>query len=778
MRNLLAASASIAALFLAACGQPADNKAADTKPAAPATPAHANVDSKRLLAADDNPGQWMTTGRTYGEQRFSPLTKITADNVKQLGLAWFGDFDTRRGQESTPIVVDGTLYVTTAWSKVYAYDAKTGKELWKYDPQVPGEWGVNACCDVVNRGVAAWNGKVYLGTLDGRLIALDAGTGKPVWSVQTTDKDKAYSITGAPRVAKGKVFIGQAGSEFSQRGYLSAYDAETGKMLWRWFIVPGNPKDGFENKQMELAAKTWGGEWWKTGGGGGPWDAITYDPDTDFVIVGTGNGAPWPAEIRSPGNNDNLYLASMVALKADTGEYVWHYQMTPHESWDYDGTQQITVADLDINGTKRHVAMQASKNGFFYVVDAKTGELISAEPFIPGVNWATSVDLKTGKPNFNPAARYDATGKGFFVVPAPGGAHSWHPMSFDPQTGLVYIPAMIGNYPMVATREDDNPMGQKLSISMTKGFAMYDAPGAPKRVNSGMLLAWDPVKQKEVWSVKFEGGRGGGTMSTASGLVFQGNSKNQEFAAYRADNGEKLWSMPTQTGIVAGAVTYEVDGEQYVAVVAGSRQGGNYYAPNYSRVLAFKLGGTAQLPAATQPPPQVLNPPPAFGTKEQLAHGADTYNRFCGTCHGTDGQSRGMFPDLRYSAALNGADVFNSIVMEGALTANGMVSFKKALKQEDVDAIRAYMVSRAIDAKKNGPGGGFPGQQRGNGAPSPSAPSLKPKPEAGSVRRTAAVILCRRGGGSIQRRSRDTRAHPWPDCRRGLPRSHGPCRTR
>ncbi|HEV7714287.1 MAG TPA: PQQ-dependent dehydrogenase, methanol/ethanol family [Steroidobacteraceae bacterium] len=693
------------ALLLAACGQ-----ASDTKPIAvtaqPELPRRfAAVDDKRLLAADENPGQWMSHGRTYGEQRFSPLTKINIGNVATLGLAWYGDFDTRRGQESTPIIVDGAIYVTTAWSKVYAYDAKTGKPLWKYDPQVPGEWGVNACCDVVNRGVAAWNGNVYLGTLDGRLVALDAGTGEVVWQVQTTDKNKAYSITGAPRIAKGKVFIGQAGAEFSQRGYISAYDAETGKLDWRWYIVPGNPKDGFENKQMELAAKTWGGEWWKTGGGGSPWDAIVYDPTTDNILIGTGNGAPWPAEIRSPGNNDNLYLASIVALKADTGEYAWHYQMTPHESWDYDGTQQITVADLEIHGKKRHVAMQASKNGHFYVLDAGTGELLSAKAFIPGVNWTSGINLETGRPNFNPKARYDRTNKGFIVVPTPGGAHSWHPMSFDPQTGLVYIPAMYGNYPMVATHEDDNPIGQKLSISMTKGFAMYDQPGAPKRANGGFLLAWDPVNQKEVWRVSFENGRGGGTLSTAGGLVFQGNSKNQEFAAYRADNGEKLWSMPTQAGIVAGAASYEVDGEQFVAVAAGARLGGNYYAPNHSRLLVFRLGGTAQLPPANEAPPQVLNPPEAFGTPEVVKHGAETYNRFCGTCHGTDGQSRGMFPDLRYSATLNSADVFHSIVIDGALTANGMVSFKKALTEEDVNSIRAYIVSRAIDAKKNGPGG-------------------------------------------------------------------------
>ena len=697
-----------AALALPACEKLDDSVSAGAVRAVnpAAKPTHANVDEARLLAADENPGQWMSTGRDYNEQRFSPLTKINDKNVKQLGLAWFGEFDTRRGQESTPLVIDGVLYVTTAWSKIYAYDAKSGKELWQFDPQVPGEWGVKTCCDVVNRGVAAWNGKVYLGTIDGRLIAVDAKSGEKVWSTQTTPRDEAYSITGAPRVAKGKVFIGQAGSEFEQRGFLSAYDAETGRLLWKWWIVPGNPALGFEQPELEAAAKTWKGEWWKTGGGGSPWDGITYDPVTNYVIFGTGNGAPWPQTLRSPGgmeNNQNLFLSSLVALDAGTGKYVWHYQMTPNESWDYDGTQQITLADLEINGEKRHVAMQASKNGHFYIVEAKTGRLLSANAFVPNINWVKHIDRATGVAAVNPEAMYTET-KGFFVIPGPSGAHSWHPMSYNPITGLVYIPTMYGNYPLIASRDDDNPMGQKLAISMRKGLAMYDEHGA-KRINNGYLLAWDPLQGKEAWRVSFETGRGGGTMTTAGNLVFQGNSWFEEFVAYRANTGEKLWSMPAQAGVVAGPVTYEVDGEQYVAVTVGSRAGtgGNYYSPNGSRILAFKLGGTDRLPAAAPPVPQVLNPPPRFGTPEMLVKGADAYNRFCGTCHGTEGESRGMFPDLRYSAALNSAEVFNSIVVDGALTANGMVSFERALTQEQVDSIRAYVVSLAIEAQRSPP---------------------------------------------------------------------------
>ncbi len=694
-------------MLSAACTQKSGSTSTQTPQAVsqPAPAGHfAAVDGARLLAADApaNAGQWMSYGRDYAEQRFSPLSDINTQTVKNLGLAWFADFDTHRGQESTPLAIDGTIYVTTAWSKVYAFEAATGRQLWEFDPKVPGEWAVNACCDVVNRGVAAWEGKLYLGTIDGRLIAIDAASGKPVWETQVTDKGKPYSITGAPRIAAGRVFIGEAGSEFSQRGFMSAYDARTGKLDWRWYIVPGNPKDGFENKQMELAAKTWGGQWWKTGGGGGPWDGLAYDPVTNYILIGTGNGAPWPAQIRSPDNNDNLFLSSMVALKADTGEYVWHYQMTPHDSWDYDETQQITITDLMLQGRRRHVAMQASKNGFFYILDATDGTLLSAQPFVKGVNWASGIDMKTGRPRINPAARYDATGKGFIQVPGFSGGHNWQPMSYSPLSGLVYIPAMEFSYPFVATHSDDNPMGQKLSISFAAGAALAREPNA-LHLNKGFLLAWDPVNAKEVWRVPFEDGRSGGALATAGGLVFAGNSKSEEFAAYRADTGERLWGQDAQTGVLAGPATFTVNGQQYVAVVAGARLSGNYWAPNYSRLLVYKLGGTAQLPPAAPVAEPVLNPPPPFGTPEAIAHGQQLYGRFCGTCHGSEGFSRGMFPDLRYAGAISSAAAFKAIVIDGALTANGMVSFAKALQPGDEEAIRAYLVSAAIELKKNPP---------------------------------------------------------------------------
>ncbi len=699
-----------AVLALVACAPKVATPPVVDNPVGP----RAQVDEARMQAVNEaaNVGQWLSHGRDYSEQRFSPLTTVSAQNVGQLGLAWFADFDTRRGQESTPLVIDGSLYVTTAWSKVYAFDAKSGKLLWKYDPKVPGEWAVNACCDVVNRGVAAWQGKLYLATVDARLIALDAATGKVIWDVLTIDPGKPYAITGAPRVAKGKVLIGQGGSEFSQRGYVSAYDAQTGKLDWRWYVVPGNPANGFETPELAAAAKTWNGQWWKTGGGGAPWDSIIYDPETNYVLVGTGNGAPWPAAIRSPGDGDQLYLSSIVALDLDTGKYVWHYQASPNESWDYDNTSQMMTANLDIGGQKHHVVMQAPKNGFFYVLDAKSGKLLSAEPYVQGITWAKGIDKKTGRPIVNPEDNYGKTGKGALVSPYYGGAHNWVPISFSPATGLVYIPVTQSSYAYVATHEDDNPMGQKLSISFKGNQDMMSRIKTPP-VSLGYLVAWDPVAQKERWRapVAGEAGRSGGTLATAAGLVFAGNSNN-EFAAYRADTGEKLWRTDTQTGTLAGPVTYEVDGEQYVAVVGGFRQTGSYYAPNYSRLLVYKLGATNKLPPEVPFPAQPLNPPAAFGTPDTLSHGQEVYGRFCSTCHGSDGLSRGMFPDLRYSGALGSASAFKAIVIDGALTQNGMVSFAKGISAADAEAVRAYVVSRAIEAK--------------NSAPPPAAPPSPP----------------------------------------------------
>jgi len=664
------------------------------------------VDEQRLLAADSpaNAGEWMSYGRDYNEQRYSPLKQIDADNVARLGLAWYADLAERGGSyETTPIVVDGEIFITTPWSKVYAFDAKSGEQLWKYDPKVPGEYAVKLCCGIVNRGVAVWMGKVIWGTLDGRLIAVDAKTGKKIWEIQATDPKKWLSITGAPRIADGRIFIGEAGSEFEERGYLAAYSADTGKQLWRWWAVPGDPSKGFEQPELEWAAKTWHGEWWKQGGGGTPWDGITYDPVTGYVYVGTGNGATWPAEIRSPGGGDNLFTASIVALDAKTGKFEWYYQETPSESFDFDSTAQITTADLVIDGQMRHVVMHAPKNGIFYVLDAKTGKVLSAKPFVPSVNWMTGFDKDDNfRPILNPAADYGKTGKGWWLVGFQ--SHVWYPMSFNPETGLVYLPTNYASFAYVA--EAGAKLGnQLLSINIAKCPEMP----APKLEGGGSyLLAWDPVKQTAAWTQREGDGRSG-TMTTAGNLVFQGTAPHN-FTAFRADDGEKVWSVDSQAQIVGGSASYSLDGVQYVAVVAAGAGGfgfGGYWQPNYARLLVYKLDGKATLPAPTPYTPPALDPPPEFGDAALLTHGENEYTAHCASCHGNSGRVSSLFPDLRYAGALWNSTAFDAIVIDGALQADGMVSFRTMLTPQDADAIRAYVVHLANEAKNAPPMQGF-----------------------------------------------------------------------
>ncbi len=660
-----------------------------------AAEAPASVDAARMKGADRDAANWLSYGRTYSEQRFSPLSSITADNAKQLGLAWSADLDTNRGQQATPLVIDGVMYVSTAWSMVKSYDAATGKLLWSYDPQVPRERGVKGCCDVVNRGVAAWKGKIYVGTFDGRLVALDAKSGKPAWSVKTGDH-KNLTITGAPRVVKGRVIIGMSGGEYGIRGYISAYDAETGKLAWRFYTVPGDPSKPFENKAMEMAAKTWNGEWWKLGGGGTTWDAISYDPDLNLVYFGAGNGIQWARNYRTQSKGDNLFTSSIVALNADTGQYAWHYQATPGEEWDFDAVQQLMLADLTIDGKPRKVIMQANKNGFFYVLDRKTGRLISATNFVP-VSWASGVDPKTGRPIENPGIRYDETGKPVNMMPGALGGHSWQPMAFNPKTGLVYIPAQeIGNQFIPVEGLPESPLGWNVAV------ATANTPGT-----KGYLIAWDPVRRKEVWRAAYQGPWNGGTLTTAGNLVVQGDASGS-FNVYRADTGEKLWSTPAQSAVMAGPMTYEVNGEQYIAVMSGwggafplfqgkeAAKSGNLR--NVSRVLAFKVGGTATLPALPQETPLALNPPPATAAADIVAKGTGLYGQYCAVCHGENAIGGGVVPDLRASSFL-GNDFFYEIVLNGAMKDAGMAAFKEVLNRDDVTAIRAYLIKRANDDK-------------------------------------------------------------------------------
>jgi alcohol dehydrogenase (cytochrome c)/quinohemoprotein ethanol dehydrogenase len=514
-----------------------------------------------LVAQMTDPSVWLSHGRTYDEQRYSPLNEITTENISNLGLDWYYDMDTRRGQEATPLFVDGVLYLTSAWSKVHAFDARSGELLWQYDPEVPGEWAVKGCCDVVNRGTAYQDGTIFSASFDGRLFALDAKTGELKWETDTiTDRTKAYTITGAPRVVKGRVLIGNGGGEYGVRGYVSAYDAETGALDWRFFTVPGNPEDGFEDPALEMAAETWSGEWWRAGGGGTVWDSMAYDPELDLLYIGVGNGSPWNPDVRAPGNDgieDNLFLSSIVALRPDSGEYVWHYQTTPGDQWDFTATQQMILAELEIDGAERKVIMQAPKNGFFYVLDRQTGEFISGEAFAP-MNWATGIDQETGRPNIVPEAYYQKTGAPFESTPGPMGAHNWHSMSFDPNTGLVYLPAQVLGFPYIDVA-DDYALSD-LTVNLGVDLKAVALPGDPeirktiRQTIGGHLLAWDPVAQKEVWRVEHGGAWNGGTLSTAGGLVFQGDHKGN-FSAYNARTGESLWSQQVQTGVVAAPIT-------------------------------------------------------------------------------------------------------------------------------------------------------------------------------------------------------------------------------
>jgi PQQ-dependent dehydrogenase (methanol/ethanol family) len=656
------------------------------------------VGEARMLAAADEPGQWLSYGRTYDEQRYSPLEQINTRNIDELGLAWFADIPLNRGQEATPIVVDGVMYFGSSWSNVFAFDAATGEQRWRYDPEVPREWAINICCGEVNRGVAAWNGKIYLGTLDGRLVALDAATGKEIWDVYTIDRAQRYSTTGAVRVVKGRVLVGNSGAEFGVRGYVSAYDAQTGALVWRFFTVPGNPAGGFENEAMAMAAKTWNGEWWKLGGGGTVWDAIVYDPQTDLLYIGVGNGSPWNQALRSPGGGDNLFLASIVALDPDDGTYVWHYQTTPGETWDFTATQPIIVADLDFDGGTRRVVMQAPKNGFFYVLDAATGELISADAFAP-VNWASHVDSKTGRPVENPEARYEKTGALALVTPTGRGAHNWQPMSFSPKTGLVYFGSRHNAQGYLGDPNfTPSPVGTNTGVIRAftpEQEAELAALEDELFTDSGALMGWDPVARGPRWRYVDPRDTGnGGTLATAGDLVFAGGGEG-EFFAYRADTGERLWSFTAQTGVAAGPISYAVDGVQYIAVAAG-RGLQPYYQPNYSRLLAFKLLGTAVLPRTVEYVPPVLDPPPSTAPPEVIARGAEVYGQNCVQCHGS---RIGTFPDLRTSPALADQTLFDAIVLDGARAANGMASFAAALTPEDSAAARAYVITLAIEAK-------------------------------------------------------------------------------
>ena len=660
------------------------------------------ADDQTLANAQDHKGDWLTHGLNYAEDRFSLLDQINKDNVKDLGLAWTIDLASKRGVEATPLYTEGLMYVTGAWSVVYAIDAKKGNILWKYDPKVPGKTAERLCCDVVNRGVALYKGNIYVGTLDGRLIALDAKTGKPQWEVLTVDTTKPYSITGAPRVVDGKVIIGNGGAEFGVRGYITAYDAISGKQVWRFYTVPGDPSKPFENKAMEAAAKTWSGDWWKYGGGGTAWDAMAYDPALQLLYVGTGNGSPWDRKYRSNGVGDNLYLSSIVALKVNNGEMVWHYQTTPGDSWDFTAAQHIILADLHIKGVKKKVLMQAPKNGFFYVLDRTNGKFISGDPFVY-TNWAKKIDSLTGRPIEEPGAHYETVNTD--VSPNYNGGHNWQPMAFNSNLQLVYIPARenVTNYGRDTSWKYNkvgfgtgNGWNLSIGTNPTKK-TIHDT--ATKNFPRGMLIAWDPIKRKKVWTINQKADWNGGLLATTTNLLFQGTAEG-DFICYNGADGKELWKMNLGGGIIAPPITYMLDGKQYVSIAVG--WGGGYgmkkkFTPlQTGRLFTFVLNGHAPMPSfntsTTTPAIPLIN---IAATQAQLKQGETQFWKYCGTCHVVNEGGGGLAPDLAYSKIAANENTLMAVVYGGAYLSQGMPKFSDRLTKEDILNIQKYIFNKA-----------------------------------------------------------------------------------
>ena len=648
------------------------------------------------IADESQTSDWLAYGRTHSEKRFSPLTTINTSNVNSLKVDWFLDLPGDNGIVSTPLVVKGVMYFVGSLNKIRAVDAVTGKLIWEFDPQVGKAMvGRKVVGWAHSRGISFYNNKVYAATRDGRLIAIDAGTGKEVWSVQTFDKSKPLYITGAPKAFKGKVIIGNGGTENGpSRGYVTAYDAETGKQAWRFFIVPGNPADGFENEAMEMAAKTWTGEWWEHGGGGNAWHGITYDSELDQLYIGTGNGSPWNRKIRSPQGGDNLFLCSIVALNPDNGKYLWHYQTTPGESWDYNSNMDIVLADLKVDGKEVKALMHAPKNGFFYVIDRKTGKLISADPFVE-TTWASHVDLKTGRPVEIEGARYET--KPADITPSPWGAHNWQAMSYNPKTGLVYMPV---HHLGVVFSDSGYDLKTWHAVDFIGGVGVKMVGFSSPKKFPASLMAWDPVAKKIAWVQPQSTFWNAGTLTTGGDLVFQGRSDGM-LLAYDAKTGKELWSFDLGLGISAPPITYSINGKQYISILVGFGGGfagigdaaalGWAYGVHTRRVVTFSLDGKTALP---QQPSKFFAQPIVdknFQVVDSLANkGAMNYGIYCRTCHGGEVVARGMAPDLRASQVPLNADAFSAVVHDGGRVDKGMPVFP-SLSNDDMLAIRHYI---------------------------------------------------------------------------------------
>jgi quinohemoprotein ethanol dehydrogenase len=641
---------------------------------------------------DSDESAWWTNGRTLGEQRFAPQDLINTSNASQLGLAWEADLESPRfGIEASPIVVGGTMYVSSSWGRVFAYDARTGERLWAFDPEVNGAWLRNGCCKPVNRGVAYWNGKILVGAFDGRLFALDAKSGAKIWEADTTERKPYYTITGAPRVVNGKVIIGNGGADYGTRGFFSAYDADSGKRLWRFYVVPDAPSKGYEHPELREAARTWSpSRDWSIGGGGNPWDSFAYDPELNLLYVGTGNAGPFAAH--NPAGGDGLFLSSILAINPDTGRLKWHYQTTPGDSWDFTATQNMILAELDIGGRQRKVLMQAPKNGFFYVLDRETGELISASNYVH-VNWASGINLKTGKPILTGIGDYRKGAS--LVFPSAFGGHNWHPMAYNPQTGLVYIPARDIGWIWGADRPTFFMRGKTTPKLEKQGL---------ERGTRGLLIAWDPKRQTAAWTVPQDTYINGGVLTTAGNLVIQG-TEDGYLRFYDAKTGKMLHQMQTGTGIVAPPISYTLDGVQYLAVAAGWNGVKMTAAPpdapapfdNSGRLIVLRLGG-GPLPVAERVPIAKFLDVKGSQPLEMITKGLSLYQTHCAVCHGALGDP-GVMPDLRRMTPAV-YDAFDAIVLDGALEGGGMAGFADVLNKADVHAIRAFVADWAQRSRR------------------------------------------------------------------------------
>jgi len=643
--------------------------------------------------------QWYLAGGNFRGEHFSPLDQVNTQNVSQLGLDWSLDLPAPDGIAGTPLVVDGTIYLSAAFSIVFAVDAASGRTRWTFDPRVVITES-NNWTGRVNRGVAVWGDMLLVTVSDCRLIGLDRATGEQKWSQSTCDPEQGYSITDGPHVGGGMVFVGNAGSEkgVRNRGFISAWDVETGKFLWRFYIVPSHIAEENTTPAMKMAYASWSGDALeKFGGGGSNWNEMTYDPDSGLLYFGTAGALPYVYEKRSPGGGDNLFTSSVVAVNAKTGEYVWHYQTVPQDSWEYNATMNIILADLPVGGQSRKILMIAPKNGFFYVLDRQTGELLSADNYVK-VNWATHIDLETGRPVLDPEGMFwkAPPGTKVNIWPNMWGAHSTQPMAYSPLTRLAYIPAV--NVPDVVTWEGDGEYFDTLE--------MFDEVDGKPHI-PGMLIAWDPVTQSEKWSVPHDVAFNGGVLATAGGLVFQGDA-NGLFSAYDATTGERLWSVATNSAIGAAPVSYTLDGEQRVLVAVGAGSGMQFMYPSFhagkktigkTRLMSFSLTGTAEMPDSHYITPVLPDLPEQTATPETVAQGRELFAEMeCRGCHGKNAVALfgGTVPDLRYASKETWLQ-WNGIVIGGARSGRGMPQFD--LSVEQADAIRAYVLSRAWELK-------------------------------------------------------------------------------